>query len=280
MSFIWCFVYLQGVPLLLVSTFLSAMDNSWKEKVTIGSKGISANEILFNINLVAIGILFIYLTIFSSEYMEATYFLFGNPSALIWMILRGISYSLWIHFSVVLIQQAGALINQYVSASRKLFSVILSFIMFGRPFYFMHGVGFLFFALACLLKISMAQRKSDGNNDGLHPKSPKVSNDIDNNNSFDAILTKASDTDSDIERNLNKDEQIQCDRDEFRSFPIPTTMTYRKEKKSVELFDDQKDKEYVLTMEETESGSYEEKKQFDGYGFNVGTTTNRIGILA
>merc|ERR1719384_1072947 len=152
----------MGVPLLLLSTFLSAMDNSWKEKVTAidGKRGISPNEILFNINLIAVSILFIYLVIFSNEYIEATSFLIYNPSATLWMILRGISYSLWIHFSVSLIAKAGALINQYVSASRKLFSVILSFIIFGRPFYFMHGVGFIFFAAACILKVSMHENRN------------------------------------------------------------------------------------------------------------------------
>merc|ERR1719384_364381 len=150
----------MGVPLLLLSTFLSAMDNSWKEKVTAidGKRGISPNEILFNINLIAVSILFIYLVIFSNEYIEATSFLIYNPSATLWMILRGISYSLWIHFSVSLIAKAGALINQYVSASRKLFSVVLSFIMFNRPFYLMHGVGFVLFAAACVLKVATAGR--------------------------------------------------------------------------------------------------------------------------
>merc|ERR1719189_200072 len=88
--------------------------------------------------------------------MAATSFLLSNPSAMWWMVLRGASYSLWIHFSVVLIAKAGALINQYVSASRKLFSVVLSFIMFGRPFYLMHAVGFVLFAAACALKVATA----------------------------------------------------------------------------------------------------------------------------
>ena len=203
---------------MLVSTFLSAMDNSWKEKVTLGNQDkVSANEILFNINLVAISILFMYLTIFSNEYMDATIFLFGNPSALFWMILRGISYSLWIHFSVVLIQQAGALINQYVSASRKLFSVILSFMIFGRPFYFMHGIGFIFFAFACLLKISMAQNKAIANNTKLKQiTSNSLSVDIAN----DSVATKESDADEDM---VTKDDIL--DEYEFRSFPIPTKQT-------------------------------------------------------
>lgn len=149
------FVVFEGVPLLLLSTFLSAMDNSWKEKVTVG-RGISPNEILFHINLMAIVILFVFLTVLSTEYVAATSFLLSNPSAMWWMILRGVSYSLWIHFSVVLIAKAGALINQYVSASRKLFSVVLSFVMFGRPFYLMHGVGFVLFATACALKVATA----------------------------------------------------------------------------------------------------------------------------
>merc|ERR1719361_2702588 len=59
----------MGVPLLLLSTFLSAMDNSWKEKVTEGKK-ISPNEILFNINLLAVSMLFCYLTLCSNEYIE------------------------------------------------------------------------------------------------------------------------------------------------------------------------------------------------------------------
>ena len=152
----------MGVPLLLLSTFLSAMDNSWKEKVTVDEKRkISPNEILFNINLLAVSMLFIYLTLFTSEYIEATAFLMNDLYALSWMIVRGISYSLWIHFSVVLISKAGALINQYVSASRKLFSVLLSFIIFEKPFGFMHGVGFVCFAIACILKVSIARRQGN-----------------------------------------------------------------------------------------------------------------------
>lgn len=138
---------------MLVSTFLSAMDNSWKEKVMSNTKNnISPNEILFHINFFAVVILFIY-TLISHEFQNATAFVFEHPSTLLWMIIRGISYALWIHFSVVLIQQAGALVNQYVSAGRKLFSVFLSFVMFGKSFYFFHGIGFFFFMIACLLKV-------------------------------------------------------------------------------------------------------------------------------
>eukprot|EP01084_Bolivina_argentea_P176317 305146_1 len=210
----------MGVPLLLLSTFLSAMDNSWKERVTTGIQGISPNEILYNINLVAVSILFIYLTIFSNEYMEATTFLLYNPSVMLWMILRGISYVLWIHFSVVLIAKAGALINQYVSASRKLFSVILSFIMFGRPFAFMHGVGFAFFMFACMIKIYMVQHKDNP----MHLDDTRKYSDEKDNAS--ATSSKSSDTDEDGERDFV------CDEDELRSFiiPIVNTNTVQKRK--------------------------------------------------
>merc|ERR1712129_375168 len=86
---------------------------------------------------------------------------YNDWSALSWMILRGMGYALWIHFCVVLISKAGALINQYVSASRKLFSVLLSFLIFEKPFGFMHGVGFMCFAIACILKVSIAQKKEE-----------------------------------------------------------------------------------------------------------------------
>ena len=97
---------------MLLSTFLSAMDNSWKEKVTV-ARNVSPNEILFHINLIAIVVLFAALTVLSTEYVAATSFLLSNPSAMWWMVLRGVSYSLWIHFSVVLIAKAGALINRW-----------------------------------------------------------------------------------------------------------------------------------------------------------------------
>jgi len=131
-----------------------------------------------------------------------------------WMILRGISYSLWIHFSVVLIQKAGALINQYVSASRKLFSVILSFIMFGRPFYFMHGIGFIFFVFACFLKIYGLQKKQ--NKSTMNDK--QISNDT-NIIKTDINELKTSDTD--------------CDVEEFGAFPIPTNNVQILENKHV-----------------------------------------------
>eukprot|EP01084_Bolivina_argentea_P005938 11223_1 len=197
----------MGVPLLLLSTFLSATDSSWKEKMMkTGVKGLQPSEIIFNTNLLGIVILFIYLTVFSTEFMDANMFLISNPWTILWMILRGISYSLWIHFSVVLISKSGALINQYVSASRKLFTVILSFIMFKKPFYFMHGIGFICFMLACVIKIVAAQtynHKNDINIKELTEMNKSSDVEIDNENdeiiNNNNINTVQSDNDSDIE---------------------------------------------------------------------------------
>jgi len=153
-----------GVPLLLVASFLGALDNSYKEKITHGVHSVTPNEILYYTNFFAVILLSIY-TFYSGEFIGAISFIYRYPSTLYWMLLRGMTYALWIHWSVVLIQKGGALLNQYVSASRKVVSVLLSFLIFNKSLEIYHWIGILTFATACLLKVYLTyQKKSNYHN--------------------------------------------------------------------------------------------------------------------
>ena len=128
------------------------------------------------------------LTIVNGELQKAVIFLFFEPSTIFWMILRGLSYSLWIHYSVVLIQKSGALLNQYISAFRKLFSVILSFIIFLKPWNYIHSVGFLLFTLASILKVLKVSAFNNYNN----KHNNNISNNNNNNNEYLLLNYKLS----------------------------------------------------------------------------------------
>ncbi|ETO22026.1 Drug/Metabolite transporter superfamily, partial [Reticulomyxa filosa] len=129
----------MGVPMLLLASFLSAIDHNWKEKI-MRRQGATPNEVLFHINLIGVVMLFVFI-VASGELQSGIQFMWEeNQSALWWMICRGVTYAFWIHYSVVLIQQAGALVNQYVSTIRKIVSVMLSFLVYRTHFHFYHGI--------------------------------------------------------------------------------------------------------------------------------------------
>ena len=70
------------------------------------------------------------------------------------MSIRGVTYALWIHYSVVLIKTSSALINQYVASVRKIVCVLLSFLLYNNNiFTSYHSVGLMLFTIAVVLKI-------------------------------------------------------------------------------------------------------------------------------
>merc|ERR1712013_786557 len=86
--------------------------------------------------------------------------------------------------------------NQYVSASRKLFSVLLSFLMFGRPFYLLHAIGFTLFLMACALRV-MTTREQEQRKDR---------NTVKECDDEEMAVLKHSDTDSDPPESGQKEE--------------------------------------------------------------------------
>lgn len=130
---------LLGPTLLTISTFFDSVVPNLQEQLLQTAK-VKTSEMIFVSNAVMCLVLVVYTT-YSREMMEAWYYCIQNRDASFVLLLQGICAYLGLQCYLAIVRDHGGVMAVLLANGRKIATIVLSFMLFAKPFNSRHFVG-------------------------------------------------------------------------------------------------------------------------------------------
>lgn len=132
-------IHFIGPILLLISTFFDSVVPNLQEQLLQTAK-VKTSELIFVSNAMMCFVLLIYTT-YSGELMDAWVYCIQHKDALGVLLLQGVCAYLGLQCYLTIIQEHGGVAGVLLANGRKIVTIILSFVLFSKPFNARHFVG-------------------------------------------------------------------------------------------------------------------------------------------
>ncbi|KAL3804672.1 hypothetical protein HJC23_008487 [Cyclotella cryptica] len=166
---------LLGPTLLTISTFFDSVVPNLQEQLLQTAK-VKTSEMIFVSNAVMCFVLVIYTT-YSREMMEAWNYCIHHRDASVVLLLQGVCAYLGLQCYLAMIRDHGGVMAVLLANGRKIATIVLSFMLFAKPFNSRHFVGLvLVFVGVYLGYISKKGDKTTKSKRKAKSKKPKDDN--------------------------------------------------------------------------------------------------------
>jgi len=118
--------------LLVVAIACDAMVPNIQEKVLSGTKVMAVDMIMWT-NLLSGMSTFIY-TLLSGEFSAALSLFSSQPSVFFWLVAQAISGYCGLRCYLLIVEECGAVYAVVATSFRKILTIVLSFVLFTKPF--------------------------------------------------------------------------------------------------------------------------------------------------
>mmetsp|Transcript_4969 Transcript_4969/g.6272 ORF Transcript_4969/g.6272 Transcript_4969/m.6272 type:complete len:332 (-) Transcript_4969:692-1687(-) len=148
----------RGIILILLGVIFDAITANYEEKSFFHGKNCSPAEVMTYASLFGVASSFTTM-VFNGSIFPAVNYAIEFPQVVYWtatFATLGYASSLFI---LLLIKTFGATNAEIVKSLRKVLSIVISFVVFTKPFTTMHGLGFFLFTLSTLMGIQIKRTK-------------------------------------------------------------------------------------------------------------------------
>jgi drug/metabolite transporter (DMT)-like permease len=145
----WTLGPLLGPTLLTISTFFDSVVPNLQEQLLQSAK-VKTSEMIFVSNAVMCILLVVY-TLYSHELMEAWNYCIHHKDASGVLILQGFCAYMGLQCYLAIIRDHGGVVAVLLANGRKIATIILSFMLFAKPFNSRHFVGLILVFLGVYL---------------------------------------------------------------------------------------------------------------------------------
>lgn len=158
-----------GVFLGLLSLVTDALVGNNQERL-MNHEGVSESEIIQSMNGCGFVVGFVF-SIVSGYFPEAFSFCAEHPHIYVPILLNGVSCYLALNVIAMLVNKFGTVVTVMVTSTRKVFTIVLSYMFFPKPITPAHVVGVLVVVLAIVLEVIIKTRRSRSSHSHSHSHS-------------------------------------------------------------------------------------------------------------
>lgn len=152
-----------GIVLLLSSLFLDGLTNATQDQLFKKHKKLSGVHLMIYLNLVSLGLTFVYSTVFTNQLNESMKFIHTHPIILKEVLLYGLCGAIGQLFIFYTLAKFGSIVLITVTVTRKMISMLLSVFLFGHNL--SHGqwcgLGLVFGGIGVEAWWKLSSRKND-----------------------------------------------------------------------------------------------------------------------
>eukprot|EP00929_Paragymnodinium_shiwhaense_P013150 TRINITY_DN121016_c0_g1_i1.p1 TRINITY_DN121016_c0_g1~~TRINITY_DN121016_c0_g1_i1.p1 ORF type:complete len:828 (-),score=103.60 TRINITY_DN121016_c0_g1_i1:7-2490(-) len=134
----------RGLVLISIGSLCESFAATFEEKVFFATLGCPASEVVMYSNFFGF-LIAVLAEIAAGDFRESIHYCSAHPEALVYIIMAAIAGCIAQNIVLILIKHYGALITELVKSSRKMFTISISFCLYGKPWTTSHLAGGLLF---------------------------------------------------------------------------------------------------------------------------------------